>query len=109
LTRQPIPTKLRPIRHMQKALRKILLVMVVLATLFVAARCDYCGDFNQSSNSHFCPFCTPATSAAVPSPIAASAFAFGPMVTGRMEIPPATRIFPSNAPRLIPPRAPPAV
>jgi len=109
LTRQPIPTKLRPIRHMRNAIKKALLVMVVLATLFVAARCDYCGDFNRSSSAHFCPFCTSATSATVPSPMAASAFAFGPVAIGRMEIPPATRILPSNAPRLISPRAPPAV
>lgn len=108
MTRQPIPTKLRLIRNMQNLLRKVLLVTVVLATLFVAARCDYCGDFDQSSSSHFCPFCTTATSAAVPSPIAASAFAFGPVTIGRLELPPATRILPSAAPRLISPRAPPS-
>lgn len=93
---------------MQNALKKILLAIVVLATLFVAVRCDYCGDFNQSFSSHFCPFCTSGTSAVVPSPMVASAFVFGVVAIGRMEIPPAARILPSHAPRLISPRAPPA-
>lgn len=105
LTSQPFFPKLRHIRYMHRNLRRIRILAVLLAIIFLGAQFHFCADLSAApASTHMCPVCSAAGSAvATPAPLIV-----GASISHRLEIRGYSLVVSMDTPRAISPRAPPS-
>ncbi len=103
---QPFGPKLRLTMYMSVKVRRIRILALLLAVLFLGAQFHYCVDLSSGpSSSHICPLCSVTGSTVAPS---SPSIAITP-VTGRLEIVAVLTAASPEVPDAVSPRGPPAV
>jgi hypothetical protein len=90
----------------QQDARRIRILALLLALIFLGAQFHFCADLTSApASSHFCPVCSAASSAVV-----AHSLSIAPLpVANRLETRGLALVVSTHIPRSISPRAPPSL